>query len=103
MRDPFDALPSDRVNVALRRILDSDSVSARERTTSLIHRLGEQGYEQFGDLLKIFVGGTSPSIIRRYFHGAGGRSDSLRTEFMEEKGSATGSGSGSSPPPPLRM
>jgi hypothetical protein len=52
VRDPFDVLPSDRVSTALRTILDSDSVAARERATRLIHRLGEQGYEQFGDLLK---------------------------------------------------
>jgi hypothetical protein len=51
-RDPFDVLPSDRVGAALRTILESDSVPARERTTRLVHRLGEQGYEQFGDLLK---------------------------------------------------
>jgi hypothetical protein len=52
VRDPFDVLPSDRVSAALRTILESDSVPARERTTRLVHRLGEQGYEQFGDLLK---------------------------------------------------
>jgi hypothetical protein len=49
-KDWYEVCQVARVSEVLRTILQSESAAVRERVTRLIHWLGEQGLEQFGDL-----------------------------------------------------